>query len=180
MTVRDYNGIGRWSRDAIMRRYAEYVRRFRVKLPADLTPLEHTHGTTRWVYPVMDEVIKAIKADDAAAIQIGIEFIGEDQTFPFGKILKSNTARALRRATLTPGQVESIQRRVIQMLLSGRLPREYEDYAKLLRKLGVGPLWAQVEDGIDRGNPYIMKYYGYFTQHALPSSSGTSRAFSSL
>lgn len=40
----------------------------------------------------MHEVIEAIGAGDLACIRIGIEFMEEDVKFPFGKILKSNTA----------------------------------------------------------------------------------------
>ena len=37
----------------------------------------------------------------AACRRIGIEFIEEDRKFTFGKILKSNVARALQRSALT-------------------------------------------------------------------------------
>jgi hypothetical protein len=168
MILHDYNGIGRWSRTAIEQRYAEYVRRLKVKSPADIAPLEHTEGTAHWVYPVMEEIIKAIELNDAAAIQIGIEFIEEDQKFPFGRILKSNTARALRRATLTPDQAKSVRKRVIHMLLRGNVPHEYKEYAKLLRKVGIGSCWPQIEQNIDRGNPYVMRYYNYLKNHVLP------------
>ena len=92
MKIIDYNGDGKWSREAVVQRHAEYARRFKVKEPAALTPLEFEHQGTRWVYPIMHEVVKAIEANDAAAVEIGVEFIEEDQKFPFGKILKSNTA----------------------------------------------------------------------------------------
>ena len=101
-------------------------------------------------------------------MEIGIEFIEEDQLFPFGKILKCATARALRHATLTPIQVERIQRRVIGMLVSGNIPREIEDYVKLLRKIGVGELWHGVDEKIDRTNPHLMRYYNYVVRHILP------------
>lgn len=170
MTIRDYNGTGKWTRDAITQRYAEYARRFRVSVLADLAPLEHTEGMTRWVYPVMVKVIDAIRAGDVAAAQIGIEFIEEDQTFPFGKMLKSNTATALRRASLTPEQAERVRERVIQMLVAGHVPHEYEDYARLLRKVGVGGWWSQVDERIDRSDPYVMRYYNYFMQYVVPQS----------
>jgi hypothetical protein len=73
---------------------------------------------------------------DAACIRIGIEFIEEDAKFPFGKILKSNTARALRRAELTEGQKQRIRRRVFGLLRDGHIPHEFREYAKLVRKIG--------------------------------------------
>ena len=166
-TVHDYNGTGKWSREEILLRYKEYARQERIKSPADLAPHESKEGATRWVYPVMDRIIEAIEAGDAAAIQIGIELIEEDQKFPFGRLIKSNTARALRRAALKPEQVERVRKRIIQMLLDGQVPHEYQEYAKLLRKVGVGDGWAGVEERVNRSNPYVMRYYRYFTRHIL-------------
>lgn len=170
MVIIDYNGTGKWSCEAVRERYAGYARRFKVRVPVSLIPLEHQHGTTCWIYPIMQEVIRAIEDNDAAAIEIGIEFIEEDQEFSFGKILKSNTARALRRSNLTPYNEDRIRRRVIQMLLDGMVPHEYHEYAKLLRKIGVGTHWHEVEAKIDRSNRYVMRYYDYIVRHVLPST----------
>ena len=93
----DYNGVGRWSADAIRERYLEYAAGLGVKPPAHLVARLHTEGDRTWRYPLMDEVIRLIEAGDAAAIEIGIEFIEEDDFFAFGMILKSNTARAHAR-----------------------------------------------------------------------------------
>ncbi len=153
MVLRDYNGTGKWSRDSAVDRYAEYVRRYAVACPAVLTPMESTNEGVRRIYPIMSEIIKAIEVNDAAAIEIGVEFIDEDQKLPFGKILKSNTARALRRTTLTPYQEDRIHRRVLRMLIDGMVPREYPEYAKLLRRVGVGELWADADAKVDRSNP---------------------------
>ena len=68
----------------------------------DLRPRQSTKGDFTFTHPVMDEVIKGIESGDSACIAIGIEFVEEDQHFAFGKILKSNTARALRRAGSFP------------------------------------------------------------------------------
>jgi hypothetical protein len=73
----------------------------------------------------MWKVIEGIEKGDLACAQIGVEFIEESASFAFGKILKSNTARALRRAPLTSEQKERIRRRVAEMLCAGYLPREY-------------------------------------------------------
>jgi hypothetical protein len=167
MEVRDYNGTGSWSGDGILRRYTRYARVFGMTALSDLTPQEHGQGATRWIYPVMERVIEAIEHGDSAAVQIGVEFIEEDQRFPFGKVLKSNTARALRRAPLTPDQAERIRKRVIRMLLDGSVPREYREYAKLLRRIGIGSAWSQVEERVNRDNPYVMRYYRYFKQHVI-------------
>jgi hypothetical protein len=161
MNVRDYNGEGRWSKDEIIRRYSEYCRELDVQSPIDLLPVEHVEGETRWIYPVMDKVIAGIEQGDAACRRIGMEFIEEDRKFTFGKILKSNTARALRRTQLTPVEQNRIRRRLVDMLLQGNVPHEYKQYAKLLKRIGVGPYWDEIESRIDQSNQYVMRYYKY-------------------
>ena len=137
MAVHDYNGEGRWSRIALIERYLEYARRFDMTSLRDLRPREHRDGEEHWIYPVMDRVIEGIESGDPACIELGVEFIEEDAGFAFGRILKSNTARALRRAPLTTTQVERIRIRVIGMLVAENVPREYRQYARLLGRVGL-------------------------------------------
>jgi len=165
MAVYDYNGEGQWSRDAILARYAQYARKLRIRKPTDLTPKEHAKKGDLWIYPVMDEVIAGIGAGDGACIEIGIEFIEEDQGFPFGLILKVNTAKALRRTSLSPKQENRIRRRVATMLIDGNLPKEFKEYAKLLRKVGLGNWWAAIKEKADFDDPYVLRWYEYFKHH---------------
>ena len=160
MELRDYNGEGKWSKDEIVRRYARYCKEMNIE-PANLSPTEYTEGNVKWIYPIMNKVIAAIERGDAACRLIGIEFIEEDRKFPFGKILKSNTARALRRSGLTSGEVDRIRQRLVEMLIEGNVPHEYKQYAKLLKKIGVGPHWNEIASRIDRSNGYVMRYYKY-------------------
>ncbi|MCI0630282.1 MAG: hypothetical protein L0Y44_06460 [Phycisphaerales bacterium] len=162
MIVRDYNGTGRWSAEAIRQRYADYAQRLNLSNLRDLTPSMHEEQETRWIYPVMERVIEGIEAHDPACTMIGIEFIEEDEGFAFGRTLKSNAARALRRAPLTPPQAQRIRERVVAMLIAGNVPHEYKEYAKLLRQLGVSPVWQRIEDEVDRGNRRALRFYEYF------------------
>lgn len=116
----------------------------------------------------MFEVIKGIETGDEACIEIGIEFIEEDERFRFGRLIKSNTARSLRRAVLTSEQVERIRRRVAQMLIAEHVPREYREYAKLLRKVGMGDWWPFIDKRANRNNQYVLRYYNYFNQYVRP------------
>ena len=50
MDVIDYNGEGRWTRDAIRDRYSRYAAELSV-VPRDLSPSEHTERGRRWVVP---------------------------------------------------------------------------------------------------------------------------------
>ena len=164
----DYNGTGKWSAQAIQERYAAYARKLKVSSFFDLTPRTHEYWHRRWIYPVMDKIIEGIEQGDKACIEIGVEFIEEDKRFPFGRIIKSNTARALRRAVLSSEQVARIRKRVVQMLVAEHVPREYREYAKLLRKVGLGDWWPFIEEQANRNNPYVMRYYNYFQQYVRP------------
>jgi hypothetical protein len=168
MEIIDYNGSGRWSLQAIRERYIAYARRFKVSSPLSLKPDEHKQDNRHWIYPLMFQVIEGIEKGDRACIEIGVEFIEEDARFPFGRILKSNAARALRRSVLTSEQIERVRKRVVQMLIAEHVPREYREYAKLLRKVGLGSWWSYLEERTNHDNPYVMRYYRYFQQHVQP------------
>jgi hypothetical protein len=138
METTDYNGHGPWSRAAILERYARYATGLRIP-PRDLSPNECVDHGRRVIFPVMSKVIEGIHSGDAACVRIGIEFIEEDGRFVFGRILKSNTARALRRATLSASQQQRIRDRVFAMLRAGNVPHEFREYAKLVRRIGFDP-----------------------------------------
>jgi hypothetical protein len=158
MDLIDYNGEGRWSRASIIERYAQFAAEAGITA-RDLSPREHSEQGRHWVYPVMHKVIEGIEAGDPACVRIGIEFIEEDAKFPFGKILKSNTARALRRTMLTDEQQRRIRRRVFALLRAGNVPHEYREYAKLVRKIGFDA--SEVPD-VDAANPFANRFRLYF------------------
>ncbi len=162
MLIRDYNGTGKWSASAIRERYAELSARLGVERPLDLAPAEVSRGDNRWIYPVMDKVIAGIALSDAACIALGVEFLEEDQKFPFGANLKRRTACALRRAQLPSSLAIRLKRRIVAMLAAGNVPREYREYARLLRRIGFDDWWQQIEQQVPRNNPYAMRYYRYF------------------
>jgi len=166
MAVIDYNGTGFWSVEEILNRYTTYVKKYNIVAPSDLSPTTHVEDDNRWIYPVMDRVIEGIEQGDLACAEIGIEFIEEDASFPFGQTLKSNTARALRRIQLTNDQSERIRLRVVGMLRAGYLPREYRQYAKLARKIGLGKALNQLKEEIPPDNPWAQHYLRYFEEHA--------------
>lgn len=162
MILRDYNGTGKWSASAILERYTELCAVLGVEHPIDLTPVETTQGNTRWVYPVMDEVIEGIERGDSACIALGVEFLEEDRKFPFGSNLKYRAARSLRRIQLPLSLATRLKRRIVSMLAAGNVPREYREYARLLRRIGFDDWWQRIEQQTPRGNRHAMRYYRYF------------------
>jgi hypothetical protein len=45
------------------------------------------------------------------------------------------------------------------MLVSGIIPREMREYAKLLRTVAVGEHWPRLDCDIPRDNPHAMRFY---------------------
>ena len=101
VNVIDYNGDGEWSLQRVLERYATYCEQLGLERRRTLLPRESRQGPRSWIYPLMDEVIVGIEAKDPACIALGVDLIEADAPMPFGKILKANTARALRRSELT-------------------------------------------------------------------------------
>ena len=164
MTVRDYNGTGKWSADAIRARYAEYAARAGIEPQLDLAPAVVAQGDRTWIYPVMDKVIVGIEHGDTACMLIGVEFLEEDRKFPFGANLKSRAARALRRSTLSPTLALRLKRRIVAMLAAGNVPREFREYARLLRRIGFEDFWPRIEQQSYGANRHVMRYYNYLRQ----------------
>lgn len=164
----DYNGSGRWSLSSVQERYAAYARMYKVPAPLDLIPLQAEKGTRQWIYPVMFKVIEGIATGDKACIAIGVDMLEEDARFSFGKIIKASNARALRRAPLDSDQMERIRKRVAHMLADGKVPHEFREYAKLLRKVGLGEWWPFIEKNAPQANPYVLRYIKYLENHVVP------------
>ena len=162
MQVRDYNGPGEWSADAIRKRYHEYCRRFKQTEATTLAAREHRKGDILWRYPVMDAVVDGIKAGDRACVELGVEFVESGHKQPFGRILHANVARALKRSALNRDQVGRLRRRILHMLVVGQVPHEYRAFANLLRHIGLGPSWPEQRRLVDESNKYVMRYVRYF------------------
>ena len=167
MEIINYNGNGRWSVQAIQERYLEYARQLKVSPTLDLKPKEYGDPCGRlWIYPIMDRVIEGIEKGDKACIEIGVECIEENQWLSFGRVIKANTARALRRSTLTPQQIERLRKQIISMLIEEHIPGHYREYAKLLRKIGLGNCWPTIEEQVNCNNLYVFRFYKYLQQYA--------------
>lgn len=165
----DYNGAGKWSQNQIKQRYAQYCQQFKILHPLDIDPYECVTVEIKRIFPVMDKIILGIEQNDEACKIIGVELIEESQTMPFGKILKSNTARALRRSVLNKHLEERLAARIVSMLIEGNVPREYKEYAKILRKIGISKsYWQEIERDFPHHNQYARRYYAYFKLYCMP------------
>jgi hypothetical protein len=87
------DGIGRWSKEAILGRYRHYCRVFRLH-PRPLQVPE-AFADRDWINPLMRVICDGIRAGDLACAEIEIELIKEDGSFAFGLVMKCDAARAL-------------------------------------------------------------------------------------
>jgi len=88
------------------------------------SPRKHHGGKDHSIYPLTESVIPGIGRNDKASPAFGVELIEELQHFVFGRILKSNTARAQRRVTLTPDQNTRLRILIVTVPLSGDVRHE--------------------------------------------------------
>lgn len=118
----------------------------------------------------MHQIAAAIRAGDRSAVRAGIELLQRDQGLAFGMLIKSEVARALRQhAELSESQRARLRARFTDMLVRGYLPREYKEYAKLFRKIGLGEQRAAIEGVADSDNPFIRRWAWYLvTDHEAP------------
>ncbi len=161
---RDSNGEGKWSAASIAERYRVYCGVLK-EAHEELVVEFVREGEVTWVYPLMFTVIRLANLGDRAAIALALELIEENQHFPYGSILKTHAARALRRADLTDEQIERIRSRIVEMMAKGMVPREFREYAKLLRRIGMGNWWQRLEESVPRDNRFVMRWNQYFRKH---------------
>ncbi|WP_394537680.1 hypothetical protein PRJ39_16445 [Lysobacter enzymogenes] len=133
-----------------------------IHAPRALEPMTHRDADTTRIYPIMEPVIAGIAAGDPACMIVGVEFIEQDGRFPFGRSLKSRAARALKACELPEVLKTRIRYRVADMLAAGNTPREFKEYARLLRKIGFDALWPRMCASAPVGNTYAMRYFAYF------------------
>jgi hypothetical protein len=84
------------------------------------------------------KLTQAIRQRDRSAVILGYRLLMEDPHLPFGKILKSNLARALKRhiELLTEQEKLGLAGKTAALLSLPFCPREVEDYCRLVRKMG--------------------------------------------
>ena len=157
--IRDYNGQGRWSSESIQRRFASYAKSFGTAV-VTLEPRAYEKGAVIWIYPLLESVIDGIIQADRACIELGVELIEDSSSMPFGMILKSNTAKALRRSSefLSEDQRTRIRRRVADMLIGQYMPREFIQYVKLAHSIGFNHEVARVEAEADLTHYWVSHY----------------------
>lgn len=105
--------------------------RLRGYLPAD----GHENPAI-WVGQTFGRVKSAVAAGDTQAISLACELIKLDPMLPFGKLIKSDLARALKKqvSKISASERTQVLSAAATLLSQEFAPRELEDYCKLIKK----------------------------------------------
>jgi hypothetical protein len=89
-----------------------------------------------WIDGLFREIQLSIRSSDKMAIELACEFILKDPFLPFGKLIKSNLARELKKnfGIIPKKERSKIISTALKLLAMDFAPRELEDYAKLVAK----------------------------------------------
>lgn len=111
------------------------------RLSAYFPASKHEHPGV-WVLELFRCIATAIKAGDTVAVSMACALIEDDRQLPFGKLIKSGLARALRQRheLLTASERAQVLGATVTLLNLRYAPRELEDYCRLLRKFPQGEL----------------------------------------
>ena len=101
-----------------------------------------------WVSRTFGKVAAAIAVGDTRAVALACELIERDPMLPFGKLVKSDLARALKKQV---DMILSSERRQVlsatrKLLTQEFAPRELEDYCKLVKKFPQAEVAEMLKD----------------------------------
>ncbi|WP_152615354.1 hypothetical protein [Janthinobacterium lividum] len=91
---------------------------------------------------VCKQVALAIRNGNTTAVRIAFLILTKDPGMPFGKIIKSDFARALKQGVnlLSAMQQRGLIAKTCELLELEFCPRETEDYCRLIKKIGQAEL----------------------------------------
>ncbi|GGX93851.1 hypothetical protein GJV26_01820 [Massilia dura] len=112
-----------------------------------------------------DNIARYIKKGDRDAARVGYQIIARDPHLPFGKLIKSGIARALRQHIdlMSPMERAGFTKKTSDLLNLPFCPRETEDYCKVVRKLGPEAMRFVVENTHAK-NEKSMRLLVYLSQ----------------
>lgn len=89
-----------------------------------------------------------IRNGNPAAVCVAFRVIAEDPRLPFGKLIKSGFARALKQRVdmLSEMQRRGLIEKTFELLGLEFCPRETEDYCKLIKKFGHSELESKIDN----------------------------------
>lgn len=97
---------------------------------------------------VCKQVALEIRSGNATAVRIAFLILTKDPGMPFGKIIKSDFARALKQGAnlLSEMQRRGLIAKTCELLELEFCPRETEDYCRLIIKFGQSELLTRMHE----------------------------------
>jgi hypothetical protein len=128
-------------------------------------PEEAHENPAVWLSQTFGQVLKAIVAGDTAAVSLACDLIEKDPMLPFGKLIKSDLARALKKQVelLVASERAQVLGATVKLLNQEYAPRELEDYCKLAKKLP-GPEYLAALSRAAPRNPKAERLLAYLAQ----------------
>jgi hypothetical protein len=145
---------------------ADILLLFGTRLRAYFPAVAHDNPAV-WLSQTFDAVRKSIASGDKIAVSLACELIAKDPMLPFGKLIKSDLARALKKRTelLVASEQAQILAATLKLLNQEYAPRELEDYCKLAKKLAGSEYWAPLLLAVPK-NPKSKKLLAYLAHSA--------------
>ena len=154
----NYNPEGKWSTESVKKRYWEQSVSLGGVSGFEPTPKTYTNfnGCT-WVYNVMESVIDGVQLGDFTCVQLCIDYINDDVKAPTTGYTKERMARALRHASLSDKQKKELSEIFIKQLESGKIYKEYREYIRLFKIIGVTPYKEKIQKCIKGQQEFIKR-----------------------
>jgi hypothetical protein len=154
----NYNQQGKWSVEAVQRRYSD----LRVLLGDvegfDLDPRRYTNnrGIT-WIYNIMDAVVDGVQLGDNACVQLAIDYIEDDVMASTTGYIRERMARALRHVELKEHQKERLTEVFLNQLAQTNLHKEFREYCRLFKTIGIEPYRKEIEEHARSDKLYVRR-----------------------
>ena len=125
-------------------------------------PADGNDHAAIWLSQTFAQIVKAIGAGDTVAVAIACHLIERDPMLPFGKLIKSSLARALKKRVelLSAAERKKIVATTIKLLNLPFAPRELEDYCKLVKKFGLADPARELSE-VQTKNPKAAALMAY-------------------
>ncbi|VAW71131.1 hypothetical protein MNBD_GAMMA10-1649 [hydrothermal vent metagenome] len=154
----NYNPEGKWSVKNVQKRYNDLAKRYKIKNQVTPMPCTHTNkdGFT-WVYNIMDSIAKNLEINDKAYTQLAIEYIADNVMGSTTGYIRETLARKLRRVDLSENQKLMLINIFLVQLKSGKILKEYKEYIRLFKLIGVKPYTVEIEACLNSKKNYIKR-----------------------
>ena len=154
----NYNHHGKWSVDAVKNRYANLRIVSGGAEGFELEPRTYTNkGGMTWIYNIMEAVVDGVQLGDKACVQLSIDYIDDNLMDSTTGYIRERMARALRRAELTEHQKRQLATTFLKQLEQESLHKEFKEYCRLFKTIGVEPYRARIEKCARSEKQYIRR-----------------------